>query len=141
MPRRSAEDRAAAHYRAGCKPPRPPDILSADAARLWRKIVGSKPYDYFDFAAQEMLAQFCELCITQRLNLQTLRLNPLDEERQRCASRLQATINSCAVKLRLSPSTVLSKKHAILSEKEVDVTSDDNVIKADVLFGGGKTRF
>jgi hypothetical protein len=140
MPRRSAEDRAAAHYRVGCKPPRPPDILSADAARLWRKIVGSKPYDFFEPAAQEILAQFCEICITQRLNFKTLARDPLNEERQRCISRLQATINSCAVKLRLSPSTVLSKKHAILSEKEVDVTSDDNVI-TDVLFGGEQPRF
>jgi hypothetical protein len=140
MPRKSAEDRAAAYWRAGGKPPPPPDILSTSAKALWRKIVGSKPYDYFEPAAQELLAQYCELCITQRLNFEQLRRDPLNPEWQQLSARLQAPINSLAVKLRLSPSAVLSKKHGILDEKEVDTTTsaDSSVL----LFGGpGQPRF
>jgi hypothetical protein len=105
--------------------------MSLKAKALWRRIVNTKPYDYFEPAAQELLAEFCELAITQRLNLEVLRRDPLDPERQRCAARLQSTINSLAVKLRLSPSSVLSKKDGRLTETEVDV--GDNVL----LFGGG----
>jgi phage terminase small subunit len=134
MPRKSAEDRAGAYWRAGGRPPAPPDILSASAKALWRKIVGSKPYDYFEPAAQELLAQYCELCITQRLNFEQLRREPLNPDWQTMSARMQAPINSLAVKLRLSPSAILSKKHGILDEKEVDtMTPDSNVL----LFGGG----
>jgi len=131
MPRRSSEDRAAAVWRASGKPPRPPEVMSADAKRLWRKVVHSREFDYFDAAAQEQLAEYCELCITQRLNLDMLRRDPADEKWQRCAARLQPVINSLSVKLRLSPSSVLAKRDGKLDEKEIDVGADDKV----VLFG------
>ena len=132
MPRRSPEEKAAAYYRAAGKPPAPPALLSRKAAALWRKITGSRPYDYFDEAAQVLLAQFCELSVTQRINFEMMRRDPADEQWQRQACRMQATINSCAVKLRIAPSTALSKKHAVLTEKEIDVGDGDNVL----LFGG-----
>jgi phage terminase small subunit len=136
MPRKSAEDRSAAAWRAGGKPPRPPDVLSSDAKALWRKIANTKPYDYFEPAAQELLAQYCELCVTQRINLQMLRREPLDEQWQKQAARLQTAINSLAVKLRVSPSAFLSKKDGRLDEREVDV-GGENVL----LFGGDQMKF
>jgi phage terminase small subunit len=136
MPRKSAEDRSGAYWRSGNKPPSPPDILSPRARALWRRIVRTKPCDYFEPAAQELLAQFCELSITQRLNFEMLRRDPLNPEWQTMSARLQAPINSLAVKLRLSPSAVLSKKDGRLDEKEVDIGA--NVL----LFGGREgTRF
>jgi phage terminase small subunit len=135
MPRRSPEDRAAGYYRAAGKPPAPPAILSAKAAALWRKIAKSRPYDYFDEASQVLLAQFCELSITQRVNIEMMRRDPGDEKWQRMVTRMQSTLNSLSVKLRLSPSTVLSKKHTILTEKAVD--AGDNVL----LFGGPKLKW
>jgi hypothetical protein len=94
--------------------------------------------DYFDEAAQVLLAQFCEMAITQRINIEMMRHDPADEKWQRQACRMQATINSLAVKLRISPSTVLSKKRGILSEREIDTDGESNVL----LFGGsGPPRF
>jgi hypothetical protein len=135
MPRKSSENRSAALWRAGGKPPAPPDVMSADARRLWRKIVGSKPCDYFEPAAQELLAQFCELSVVQRVNLDMLRREPKDARWQTQAARLQPVLNSLSVKLRLAPSCVLSKKDGRLDEKEID--AGDNIL----LFGGGKVRF
>jgi hypothetical protein len=85
------------------------------------------------------LAEFVELAITQRLNLAVLRRDPLDKERQQCASRLQAVLNSLSVKLRLSPSSVLQKKDGRLTESEVDTSEGGSKV---LLFGGsGPTRF
>jgi phage terminase small subunit len=132
MPRKSAEDRSAAYWRSGGKPPRPPDVLSSRAKQIWKRIVATRPYDYFDAAAQVLLAQFVELSATQEINLEMVRREPTNGEWQHMATRMQATLNSCAVKLRLSPSAVLSKKDGRLTEREVDV--GDNVL----LFGDGK---
>jgi hypothetical protein len=138
MPRRSPEDRAAAHWRAGAKPPPAPAMLSNKAKVLWRRITGSRPFDYFDEAAQVLLAQFCELSITQQINLEMVRFDPKDLKWQTAAAKMQQVINSTAVKLRISPSTVLSKKRGILSEREIDTDGESNVL----LFGGpGPPRF
>jgi phage terminase small subunit len=134
MPRRTAESRSAAYLRSGSKPPAAPDSLSPEAKRIWKKIANTRPHDFFDAAAQVLLAQFCELSATQASNFGMLRRAPTREQWQRQARQMQAVLNSCAVKLRLAPSSVLSKKRAILSETEVDVEdSDGNVL----LFGGG----
>jgi hypothetical protein len=139
MPRRSPEERSASHYRVGAKPPAAPDCLSAEGKRIWKQIVNTRPYDFFDAASQVLLAQFVELSATQQINLQMLRLEPRDEQWQRQARQMQAVLNSTAVKLRLAPSSVLSKKRAILSETEVDTSDNENNV---LLFGGsGPLRF
>jgi hypothetical protein len=137
MPRKSPESRSASYYHVGAKPPPPPAILSADAKILWRKVVNCRAWDYFDAASQELLAQFCEMCIVQRENLRMMREDPLNPERwQAVAAKMQTAINSLSVKLRVSPSTVLTKKSGRLDEKETD--TDDNVL----LFGGpGPVKF
>jgi phage terminase small subunit len=134
MPRRSIEDRIGAYLRAKGKHPRPPDILSPSANALWRRIVNDRPPDFFRPAAQELLAQYCELCITQRINLEMVRLDPKHVKWQGAAARMQAVINSTAVKLRLAVSSSVQKKAGILDEREVDIGDGDNVL----LFGGGK---
>jgi hypothetical protein len=135
VPRKSPEDRAGASYRAGGKPPEPPDILSAEAAVLWREITASRPPDYFDPAALVLLASFCEMSITQQINLEAVKRDPSDSEFQAMAVRMQAAINSIAVKLRLTASASLLASAGILKERGSGGDTDgDNVL----LFGKGK---
>jgi hypothetical protein len=142
MPRKSAEARSAAYWRSGTKPPAAPKILSPSAAALWRKIVVTRPPDYFTPATLEMLAQFCEISITQRLNFERLRRDPLNTEIQRNVARLQQIINSTAVKLRLATSSSVDKKSGILDEREPDLSDDGDNVITDVLFGGpGRVKF
>ncbi len=47
MPRKSAEERGAAAYRAGGKAPEVPPEFSPEAAAIWREVVGSRPGDWF----------------------------------------------------------------------------------------------
>jgi hypothetical protein len=94
MPRKSPEDRVGSYWRVGGKPPPPPDVMSLKAKHLWRKIVNARAHDYFESASLELLAQFCELCITQRINLDMIRRDAQNPEFQRMAARLQAVINS-----------------------------------------------
>lgn len=140
MPRRSVEDIAGAAYRAGGRPPPPPADLSTKAKQLWRLIVGSRPPDYWDPAAQLLLASFVELSVTQQVNLAMLRREPTDAQWQKQAAAMQLTLNSLAVKLKISPSGNLKRNAGIISERAPDVGDDDNVL----LFGGhadGKVRF
>jgi hypothetical protein len=60
MPRHSAEERAAAFYRAGKKPATPPRGISPAARRIWRDIVNSKPVDWFDVGSLQLLRLHCE---------------------------------------------------------------------------------
>jgi phage terminase small subunit len=66
VPRQSAESRAAAAYRAGSAPPRPPQHLSKEAALIWREIAASKPTDWFDAGACILLEQFCQAAVQAR---------------------------------------------------------------------------
>jgi hypothetical protein len=141
MPRRSAEDRAAAYYRHGGKGPPPPRDLSAFCKRLWRDIVVARPPEFFPPGQQELLRQFCELAEMRRFFIDMWELDKLSQDYMRAIVQLSGQINATGTKLRMTNSSAIDKRAGILSEKEIDVRSDDDVIKADVLFGGGKTRF
>jgi hypothetical protein len=132
MPRRSAEDRAGAYARSGGKPPEPFTPLSPRAKQMWRDICRFRAADYWDAPAQLILGQFCELCAVQETNMEMLRKDPTNSDLQRVAVRMQATLNSCAVKLRLTPSAVLSKKAGVLSGEHEPETgpSDDTLFAA-----------
>jgi phage terminase small subunit len=139
MPRKSPEARAGASFRAGGKPPEPPDILSAEAAVLWREIAASRPPDYFDPAARVLLASFCEMAVTQQANFEAMRRDPLNPEWQTMAAKMQASLNSIAVKLRLTPSAALLASAGIVKERNVaQGEGDDSNV---VLFGGPGVRF
>jgi hypothetical protein len=66
VPRISAEDRAAAVFRAGRAPLPPPKGLSADAKSLWRRIVADRPTDWFRPGSDEILESFCVASVEAR---------------------------------------------------------------------------
>jgi hypothetical protein len=107
------------------------------AKQTWRDIVRFRAADYFDAPSQIILAQFCELAAIQEINMQQLRRDPTNSELQRVAARMQATLNSCAVKLRLTPSAILSKKDGRLTgEGDPEMGPED-----DLMFGSNVVRF
>ena len=57
--RASAEERAASFYRSGPVPV-PPKAMSAEAKAIWRKIVATKPVDWFDAGSLPLLRLYCE---------------------------------------------------------------------------------
>ena len=59
MPRMSAEERAAAKWRAGGDLPKPPKYLPLEARHLWVGIVSSKPAGWFDAGNLPLLAFPC----------------------------------------------------------------------------------
>jgi hypothetical protein len=61
MPRTSAEERAAAFYRARKSPLAPPKRSSAQARAIFREIVEAKPADWFDGSQLQVLADHCEV--------------------------------------------------------------------------------
>src|SRR5580765_4503698 len=62
MPRRhSAEERAGSFYRSGGTPAKPPRGMSPAGRGIWRKIIASKPIDWFDADQLESLAGHCEV--------------------------------------------------------------------------------
>ncbi len=66
MPRQSADARSAAAYRAGAEGPPPPKRLGKETAAEWRKIVASKPADWFDAGAQILLEQYVTVVVHER---------------------------------------------------------------------------
>ena len=60
MPRTSAQERAAAFYRADNTVREPPKELSQRAKAIWREVVRSKPLDWFDGGSLGLLADHCE---------------------------------------------------------------------------------
>jgi phage terminase small subunit len=134
MARQSAEDRAAAYWRARGKPPAPPSHLSPKARKLWREIVASRPPELFAPGSTELLAQFCELSIQQQGYLTWLREDPRNPEIQQTVCRVGNTLCQLATKLRLAL-TSIDRKAGILAEREPEVDDKD-----DTLFGGNVAK-
>jgi hypothetical protein len=145
MPRLSPEARAAAHYRAGSRPPQPPKHLAPAAAKLWREVTASRPPEFFRPGATTLLAQFCELSVLQQGYLAMLREDPHNPELQRTVCTMQAPINSLATKLRLAISAAIAdNRSGILNEKGDPADQPmgrTRRSKSDVLFGGNVVRF
>lgn len=59
MPRKSPAERAASLWRSGVHPPQPPRHLGRAARDHWQQVVKSRAPDYFDGAAQGLLANYC----------------------------------------------------------------------------------
>ncbi len=105
MPRLSAEDRAAAVWRAGGEPPKPPKHLSRAAKAMWREIVASRPADYFGPGSTHLLESFVVAVLAARVLAEVVEADPRDEaaaKEWRNFARIEATL---ATKLRLAVSS------------------------------------
>lgn len=137
MPRHSVEERSAGLWRAGSEHPMPPAYLSKDAKKLWKEIVGARPADYFQPGSLQLLEQFCETMISQRVTLGEMAQAVGDPERLALAVRtmkdLAAVVNATAVKLRISVQTEVDRKSGKLDEKTPDSAKSS-------LLGGRKLK-
>ena len=137
MPRHSAEERSAASWRADGKHPVPPGYLSREAKKLWREIVGARPADYFQPGSLQLLEQFCETMVAQRVALENMAAVARDPDALALAVKtmkdLAAVVNSTAIKLRISIQAEVDRKSGKLDEREQEA-------KAPTLLGGGVVR-
>lgn len=102
MPRKSSEARAAAYVRPGTRHPAPPADLPAAAAELWNEIVLDRPADFFRPGAQQLLAQYCRLCVVQQAHIARLETHPGDDDAIAAVTKLGGHLTTLAVKLRIS---------------------------------------
>jgi phage terminase small subunit len=95
MPRKSSEAIWAENIRALNAPrpgprPEPPDYLNQRAAEVWRAIVAARPPEYFDPAAQHLLASFCASAATADLvHEQMVLIDAADPKQRRRWNQLQ----------------------------------------------------
>lgn len=107
MPRKSAEARAAAHYRAATAPHHPPKGLNPAARKLWREIVAGKAPDHFDPGSLPLLRLFVETSVA----IETV---PVHTTTHR---RMLASLVQLATKLRLTPQAAIHRRDGRLSER------------------------
>jgi phage terminase small subunit len=132
-----AEERSAGLWRAASKHPAAPRYLSRDARNLWKQIVEARPADYFQPGSQQLLEQFCETMVSQRVALAEMAQAGNDPDRLALAVKtmknLATVINSTAIKLRISIQAEVDRKSGKLDEKEPDLAKPS-------LLGGRKLR-
>ena len=117
MARQSAEDKAAAVWRAGGKRPEPPKHLSRRAKAMWRDIVASRPPDYFGPGAAHLLESFVIAVLAARTLAEVVEADPRDEaaaREWRDFAKLEATL---ATKLRLAVSSAIKPHAGALAER------------------------
>ncbi len=101
MPRKSAEDRAAAAWRARGEPPPPSKHLGRKAKAIWREIVKSRPPDFFPISILPLLEGFCVASVAARELAVAVEADPNDKATADVwisFAKVQATL---ATKLRL----------------------------------------
>ncbi len=117
MPRLSAEDRAAAAWRAGSNPVKAPKHLSRAAKAMWREIVASRPADYFGPGSTHLLESFVVAVLAARELAVVVEANPRDEaaaKEWRDFAKIKATL---ATKLRLAVSSAIKPHSGRLNER------------------------
>ncbi len=115
MPRKSAEDRAAAAWRARGKPSPPPKSLGRKARAIWREIVKSRPPDFFPTGILPLLEDFCVASVAARDLATAVEADPNDKATADAwisFAKVQATL---ATKLRLV--NTASRSSGIHAEK------------------------
>ena len=117
MPRWSAEDRAAASWRAGGKGPKPSKSLSRPARALWREIVRSRPPDYFLPGSLNLLESFVVASIAVRELAPKIAADPADKDLAETFRRHSATAATMATKLRLAVSSAIKPHAGKLTER------------------------
>ena len=139
MPRQSAESRAAAAFRAGAEPPRPPSGLSAAAKAVWVEIVASKPADFFDAGARPLLIAYCEAAVHVAYlarKLQWHRSRRYSPDAIDCEKRFVAVsgaMTTLSTKLRLSVQALVDRRSRGLLEQGA---GSPTAKKPDRLLGG-----
>jgi phage terminase small subunit len=144
--RRSAEDRSAACWRVGGKPPAPPAHLDDDAKKIWKAIAASRPPDFFTPGALPLLEAYCTALVMHRWYLDSWRRDQLNRDNfVKHIAALNASLSMLATKLRRAI-TSIDKRSGILIEKgdPSKWMPGGNVTKfrdRDVLFGGGQEKW
>jgi phage terminase small subunit len=135
MPRRSAEDRSAASYRAKGKPPVPPAHLDPQAKVVWRTIAASRPPDFFTPGSLPLLESYVTALVMHRWYMNLWRTDSINRDNfVKPITALNVNLSMIATKLRLAITSV-DKRSGLLTEREPTVDGlggDDNVL----LFGG-----
>ena len=101
MPRKSAEDRAAAAWRARGEPPPPPKHLGRKARAVWREIVKSRPPDFFPTGVLPLLEGFCVASVATRDLAAAVEAAPSDKAAADAWISFAKVQVSLATKLRL----------------------------------------
>ncbi len=117
MPRLSAEDRAAATWRAGGAGPKPPKHLSRPAKAMWREIVRSRPADYFGPGATQLLESFVVASMAARELAPKVAVDPGDKDLAEALRRYGAVQATMATKLRLAVSSAIKPHSGKLAER------------------------
>ena len=117
MPRLSAEERAAAVWRAGGEPPKPPKCLSRKARALWREIVASRPADYFGPGSTQLLECFVVASVAARELAPKIAADPGDKGLAEAFRRHSAIMATMATKLRLAISSAVKPHAGKLNER------------------------
>lgn len=101
MPRKSAEERAAAAWRARGKPPPPPKCLGRKAKVVWRQIVKSRPPDFFPTGILPLLEGFCVASVATRDLAAAVEAAPSDKAAADAWIGFAKVMATLATKLRL----------------------------------------
>ena len=117
MPRLSAEDRAAAAWRAGGAPPKPPKHLSRRAKAMWREIVASRPPDYFGPGSAPLLESFVIAVLAARVLGAVVEENPVDKAAADAWLAMVKAKTALATKLRLAVSSTIKPHAGKLNER------------------------
>ncbi len=117
MPRLSAEDRAAAAWRAGGKLPKPPKHLGRKARAMWREIVASRPADYFAPGSTQLLEVFVVTSVAARELAPKIAADPGDKDLAEAFRRHSAVMATMATKLRLAVSSAVKPHAGKLNER------------------------
>lgn len=118
MPRISAENRSASVFRAGGKHPEPPKGISPRAKRIWRDIVTSKPFDWFEAGSLVLLRSYCVIAAdAQELEERSLEVGVRSEAVMESLRRSALAMTTIATKLRLTVQSSLDRRSGQKDEK------------------------
>jgi hypothetical protein len=132
MPRRSAEEKAAAFYRVRTRAVEPPRGMSAAARRAWREIIASKPVDWFDPGSLQLLRLHCEAIAGANKLAADLRKLPAGsrEFTRGCAAwkAMYASAMSTARALRLTTQQAVESRSAKITEPSTIANIEDRLL-------------
>lgn len=138
MPRISAEERAAAAFRAGGERPEPPKGLVAAARALWVQIVSDRPIDYFRPGQLHDLADYCAKQLEgERITRELVRTRIGGEDYlalQKLAARNTAMVMALGTKLRLTVQAGVDGRSKKTDERG-DASADDGLIGGTAVRG------